>query len=318
MEVAVPEVGEGEALVKVRAVGICGTDLKIISGLFPDTTPLPLIIGHEIAGEVVEATGNLHPGQRVACYFYNPCGACRWCRAGQETVCPHSRRIGFEQHGGLADYVKVRQNNLLPFPEELSYEVAAITMDAVASPWHALIGHARVQAGETVGIVGAGGLGLNGVQIAHAVGARIAAVDRIASHREEAMRLGAELAVAPEGIEQVQLWSEGGCDVGFEASGTRAGFDTAVASLRPGGRLVCCGYRPGVEYGLDSAYLVLQEITVLGSRAATREDARAALKAVERGDIQPVIMGYLPIEKINWALEQLSTGSVLGRFVVQL
>jgi D-arabinose 1-dehydrogenase-like Zn-dependent alcohol dehydrogenase len=318
VEVDKPEVGADEALVKVHAVGICGTDLKITSGLFPDTTPLPLIIGHEIAGELVEPCGNLQAGQRVACYFYNPCGHCRWCLADQETICPHSRRIGFEQHGGLADYVKIRQTNLLPFSEKLPYEVAAVTMDAVASPWHALMGRARMQKGESVGIVGAGGLGLNGVQIACSVGAHVAAIDLVASHRAEAVRLGAELAIAPEEIELVRQWSQGGCDVVFEASGARAGFESAVAIVRPGGRLVCCGYRPGVEYGLDSAHLVLQEITVLGSRAASLKAARAALRAVEQGAVQPVIMGYLPIEKINWALEQLRAGEVLGRFVVQL
>ena len=152
MEVAEPELSEGEVLVKVHAVGICGTDLKITSGAFPDTTPLPLIIGHEIAGELVTASGDLRPGQRVACYFYNPCGHCRWCQADQETICPHSRRIGFEQHGGLADYVKVRQSNVFPFSEKLPYEVAAISMDAVTSPWRALMVRARVLAGETVGV----------------------------------------------------------------------------------------------------------------------------------------------------------------------
>jgi D-arabinose 1-dehydrogenase-like Zn-dependent alcohol dehydrogenase len=207
---------------------------------------------------------------------------------------------------------------VFPFSERLPYEVAAVSMDSVMSPWHALIGRARVQAGEAVVVVGAGGLGLSGIQIARHVGARVAAVDLIASHREEAVRLGAELAVAPAEVEQVKQWSGGGCDVGFEASGSRAGFDTAVACVRPGGRLVCCGYRPGIEYGLDSAYLVLQEITVLGSRAGSREDAQAALKVVEQGAIKPTIMGYLPIEQTNWALEQLKTGGALGRFVIQL
>ncbi|MBV9229066.1 MAG: alcohol dehydrogenase catalytic domain-containing protein [Chloroflexi bacterium] len=318
MEVAEPEVGEGEVLVKVHAVGICGTDLKITTGAFPDTTPLPLIIGHEVAGELVTAAGDLRPGQRVACYFYDPCGHCRWCQAGQETICPNSRRIGFERHGGLADYVKVRQSNVFPFSERLPYEVAAVSMDSVMSPWHALIGRAGVQAGESVVVVGTGGLGLSGIQIARYAGARVAAVDIIASHRLEAVRLGAELAVAPTEAEEVKQWSGGGCDVGFEASGSRAGFDSAVACVRPGGRVVCCGYRPGIEYGLDSAYLILQEITVLGSRAGSREDAQAALKAVEQGAVRPTITGYLPIEETNRALEQLRKGGVLGRFVIQL
>lgn len=318
MEVTRPEAGKDELLVKVHATGICGTDLKIISGAFPDTTPLPLIPGHEVAGELVTGTDHLPAGQRVACYLYDPCGQCRWCRAGQDTLCPHSQRIGFEQHGGLCDYMKIRRANILPFAETLPYAIAAVTMDAVMSPWHALIEQARVQAGERVVVVGAGGLGLNGVQVARFAGAHVAAVDLIASHQEEAKRLGAELAVEPESAQLVREWSSGGCDVSFEASGTRAGFDAAVACTRPGGRLVCCGYRPGMEYGLDSALLVLQEITILGSRAGSREDARAALRAVEQGIIKPLITAVLPLEKINWALEQLKTGNILGRFVIQI
>jgi D-arabinose 1-dehydrogenase-like Zn-dependent alcohol dehydrogenase len=161
-EVPMPEPTADEALVRVVATGICGTDLKITAGAFT-TTPLPLIPGHEVSGELVQAVETLHQGQRVACYFYDPCGECRWCLAGESTLCPHSRRIGFERNGGLAEFIAVPRRNLIPFSSELSFEAAAVCMDAVTSPWHALMTRAHILASETVVVAGAGGLGLNAV-----------------------------------------------------------------------------------------------------------------------------------------------------------
>jgi propanol-preferring alcohol dehydrogenase len=312
-----PEPSDKRVLIRVRAVGLCGTDLKITSGAFNDT-PLPLIPGHEVAGEVVADTFDLTAGRRVACYLYDPCGTCAWCLRHQETLCPYSRRLGFERHGGLAEFISVPRANVLPFSDDLPFEAAAVAMDAVLSPWRALTVRAAVQPGERVVVVGAGGLGLNGVQIALRVGARVAAVDPVFSHRQLAERLGAEIAVSPQNTRQVVEWADGGADVGFESSGTRAGFDSALSCLRAGARLVCCGYTPGLDYAVDSVHLVLGELTILGSRAGTREDARAALRAVEDGAVKPQIMEILPLEEINQALETLRSGGTLGRLVIGL
>jgi propanol-preferring alcohol dehydrogenase len=315
VELPVPEPSEDEALVRVVATGICGTDLKITSGAF-ESTPLPIVPGHEVAGELAQDVDGLSKGQRVACYIYDPCGECRWCRGDQPTLCPTSRRIGFERDGGLAEYINVPRRNLLPFGDGLAFEQAAVCMDAVMSPWHALVSRAALRAGETVVVAGAGGLGVSGIQIARSLGGRVAAIDPVPAHRELALREGAELAVDPADVEHVRDWSGGGADLGLEASGARAGFDALAASLRAGARLVCCGYKPGVEYGLDSSRLVLDEITILGSRAGSREDARAALGALEAGDVRPHIMQRLRLEEANQALELLRAGQVLGRVVV--
>lgn len=310
-----PQLANNEALVRVHAAGICGTDLKIVSGAFPEIKP-PLIPGHEIAGEVVSRGGGLVAGQRVACYHYDPCGECRHCRAGDHSLCPRSRQLGFHRNGGLAELVSVRRSNLVPFGDSLPFDLAAISMDAVVSPWHALHRRARLQAGETIVVAGVGGLGLNGVAIARAAGARVAAIDPLSSHREAALAAGAVLAVEGGQSALVREWADGGTDAALEASGHRAGFDDAAASLRPGGRIVCCGYYPGVEYGLDSRRLAGEEITVLGSRAGTRDDAHAALAAVERGEIRPLVAAHLPLERVNEALDELAAGGTVGRFVI--
>jgi NADPH2:quinone reductase len=157
---------------------------------------------------------------------------------------------------------------------------------------------------------------LSGIQIARSLGARVAAIDPIAAHRQLALEAGAELAVEPGDLEPVREWAGGGADAGFEASGAQAGFDAVAACLRPGARLVCCGYKPGVKYGLDSGRLVLEEITILGSRAGSRDDARAALAAIETGKVRPHIMEVLPLSQANHALELVRSGGVLGRVVV--
>ena len=111
-------------------------------------------------------------------------------------------------------------------------------------------------------------------------------------------------------------WSGGGADAGLEASGHRDGFEALVAALRPGGRVVCCGYAPGSTYELDSMRLVLAELSVLGSRASSREDARLALASVEQGRVTPSIDRALPLERVNEGLSLLRRGGLAGRVVI--
>jgi D-arabinose 1-dehydrogenase-like Zn-dependent alcohol dehydrogenase len=315
-EVPDPQPDTDEVLVRVRAAGLCGTDLKVISGVLSDVTP-PLIPGHEIAGEVVTGGNGLSAGQRVACYHYDPCGECRYCRAGDHSLCPTSRQLGFHRDGGLAEFVRVRRCNLVPFGDALPFERAAVSMDAVVTPWHALHRRARLKVGERVVISGAGGLGLNGIAIARCAGARVAAIDPSAAHREASLGMGAELAVTNGESEVIREWANGGVDLALEASGQRAGFDDAIFALRPGGRIICCGYSPGVEFGLDSRRLAGEEIAVLGSRAGTRDDAKEALAAVERGDVCPPVASRFSLEGVNEALASLAVGDVIGRIVIE-
>jgi alcohol dehydrogenase, propanol-preferring len=200
----------------------------------------------------------------------------------------------------------------------VGFAEAAVTMDAVTTPWHALCHRAAVQPGESVLVVGAGGLGLNAVQVARARGARVAAVDPAQSRRDEARRLGAEAAVGPGEGPALRQWAPDGVDVVIEASGTRNGLDLALRHVRRGGRLACCGYRPGLELTIESSRLAMEELTILGCRAGRFDDAAAALAAVEAGTIRPMVGGNLPLERVNEGLASLRDGSVVGRVVVSL
>jgi D-arabinose 1-dehydrogenase-like Zn-dependent alcohol dehydrogenase len=308
--------GPGDCLVRVKAVGICGTDLKISTGAFKDT-PLPIILGHEVAGELVEDAGDMKKGQRVALQVFHPCGKCRWCLIGEETLCPDPPRIGFNRDGGLAEYIAVPHTSAIPFDDSLAFESAAVGMDAVLSPWRALMVRGKVRSGESVVVVGAGGLGLSAIQIASSAGARVAAIDPIESHREQALKVGAEVAVDPADAASLVDWSHGGADVVYEASGKRAGLDAAARVITMGGRLICNGWAPDVEYGMQSRQLVLEEITMIGSRAGTRNDIRSVLRALERGQVTPATEPH-PLKDINEVMVRLRAGQVVGRFVIQM
>jgi 2-desacetyl-2-hydroxyethyl bacteriochlorophyllide A dehydrogenase len=312
-----PEAGPGETLLRVRAAGLCGTDLKLIDGALGPSIRLPLIPGHEVAGQVVGGDGAFAPGARVACYVYISCGACPFCLAGRTTVCPSAVRIGLERDGGLSEYVAVPTSILIEIPPAVSYEAAAVAMDSVAAPWAALHRAGAVRAGERVLVLGAGGLGLNAVQIACASGARVAAVDLAEQRLQAARAAGAELAVTPDELGRLRAWAPGGVDLLVELSGAPDAFGHAVSAVKPGGRVVLCGYRPGTPYPLDSAAVVLGELTLAGSRNAAFEDCRAALDAVARGTVVPSIDRIVPLHEAPRALDELRAGRDDGRIVVR-
>lgn len=313
-----PIAGPGEVVLRVRAAGLCGTDLKIRRGLLG--SPLPLIPGHEVAGVVTEVgAGVVTPAidDPVACYIYRPCGVCAQCRAGQETLCPTSTRLGFERDGGFAELARVRAEEALPISRDLPFELAAITMDAVVTSWRALKRRGAVEAGQSVVIVGTGGLGLSAIAVGRYLGARMSAVDPNKERLELARRQGAEVAAPVESAEREVLeWSSGGVDVAVEMSGSPEGFGLATRLVRQGGRVVVVGYAPGCEYGAESARLVLGELMVLGSRAGSPQDAREALTAVEAGAIAPPpIARTAPLDAVNVGYEELSLGNIPGRLV---
>ena len=260
----------------------------------------------------------MEPGERGACYVYETCGTCRWCRAGRTTICPHRVRLGFERDGGLADHVLVSERNLVPLADSVPYAQAAVAMDAVVSPWMALHHRARIEPGERLVIAGAGGLGIHGLQIARAAGCPVAVLDPIESRLELARELGAEIAVTPTDAERLIDWAGEGVDVALESSGARAGFDVAVRCLRRGGRIVCCGYYPGVEYGVDSHRLVVEELEIMGSVSASIDAAREALEAIAEGLVETQIAERMPLEEVNEALARLRAGEVPGRIVIEL
>ncbi|GAA3567811.1 alcohol dehydrogenase AdhP [Amycolatopsis ultiminotia] len=315
-EVDRPEPRAGELLVRVRAVGICATDLKLAAGATAPRPELPHIPGHEVAGEEVDPRTLEPTGRRVACHILAACGQCRECLRGYPVFCDGAVRMGLDRNGGMAEYATVRADLAIPFSAGLDFADAAAAMDSVTTPWHGLHGVGKVQPGEFSLVVGVGGLGINAVQIAADAGARVAAVDIDESRRAAAQAAGAELVSAPADVEDIRDWSGGGVDLSVELSGTRAGFDVAATAVRRGGTVVCCGYFPGVEYGLDSARLVLDNIRVLGSRNASVTESAAALATVEQRRVVPRIARRADLSEVNDMLALLKAGRISGRVVL--
>ena len=323
-QVEVPQIGPGEVLVRVKNCGVCGTDLKIKAGK-SGPAPLPMIMGHEAAGEVVDVAAGVtefKPGDRVVVNFYIVCGQCRYCRRGQDTLCDNLRQHGFNTDGGYAEYMKTRASNLCDVPAHVPLEQACILADAVATPYHAVTKRAEVGPGTTVALVGTGGVGLHALQIAKLSGGWTIAVDINEDRLDLARKLGADATVdAREGDfhEQVRRLTGGeGVDVVMEFVASEDTLQSSYRSLRKGGRLVFVGYVPGQAMSLMAHELVRGELEVVGSRANTTQELKETMDLVSLGRIKPIVDQQLPLEEVERAHELLAQGKFLGRAVLAI
>jgi alcohol dehydrogenase, propanol-preferring len=321
-EVPTPKPGPGEILVRVKAAGICRTDLKIIDGAIPSVTA-PVIPGHEPAGEVAElgaGVSSLAAGDRVAVCLDVSCGDCAYCRDGLFNYCANLSRLGFERDGALAEYLAVPAVNAVRLGDNVPFEIGATIPDAVGSSYHAVVTRARVRPAQTVVVYGLGGLGLVGVQAATLAGARVIAIARDAGRRRLAEELGARWSFDPDHDdvpERVLALTDGiGAHAVLDFVGIEKSIEVGVRSCRKGGRLVVVGYTvPDLVTGM--APLVLGEIAILGSRGSTRAELNEAAALVAQGAIRPVVAEHLALEQVNDGLTMLRNGEVTGRIVVR-
>ncbi|HCO49555.1 MAG TPA: hypothetical protein DIT55_09105 [Spirochaetaceae bacterium] len=321
--VPMPKPGKGEILLRVRACGICGTDLKITAGHLKQIVQLPHVPGHEIAGDIAAlgpGVDNLFVGQRGAVYFYLPCGDCEPCRAGRENICANIRRLGFEKWGGFAEYVALPAHNFCPARSDTPYETLAVIPDALLTSYHAVMTAGGLKSGQRVLIIGAGGLGLHALQFARLAGASVAVCDPRPADRELAGKLGAgdllpDLRDFSRG-DEVDSLRRGSYDLIIEGSGAPEMFPDALNCLSRGGRLVIMGYHTATPYSLDSMAMHYNEWSVCGSRVGTREELTRVMELVESGKVRSVIDRTLPLSEVNKGLELLRGSSVLGRVVL--
>ncbi|MFQ5699128.1 MAG: zinc-binding dehydrogenase, partial [Myxococcota bacterium] len=247
-EVPYPEPGPGEAVVRVKACGICGSDLHFLDGL-PTLIPPPLTLGHEPAGEIESlgaGTSDWKPGDRVALHLGPGCGQCRACRSDHPSCCSSLQAPGLTLDGAFAEAVRVPTACLVRIPEGVPFDVAAVATDCVATPYHALTCRATLHHGERVAIIGLGGLGGQALSLARALGAaQTIAVDVSTAALERATSHGATDTLLATGEEDVAArvleLSEGGVDVALECVGKPDTVAIAAGSLHPGGRLVIIG-----------------------------------------------------------------------------
>jgi 6-hydroxycyclohex-1-ene-1-carbonyl-CoA dehydrogenase len=315
-EVPTPEAGPGEAVVRVAACGVCHTDLHYLDHGTPTFKSPPLVLGHEIAGTVAEVGPDVKavaPGDRVLLPAVLSCGTCRMCRTGRENICENGVMLGNHVDGGYAEYVAAPARDLFHLPEEIPLVEGSIIADAVTTPYHAVVNRGRVRPADEVVVVGCGGIGLNLVQVAAAVGGRVTAVDVAEEKRRWALRLGAAEALDPDDAERpdraIRDAAGGGADVAFEAVGKASTQELALSSLRTGGRLVLVGYSPE-KMALNAGRVMFRELEVLGSLGCRPVDYPRAIELVRQGRIgvEELVTGRFGLEDIERALDALRAG----------
>ena len=324
-ELAEPRVGPEDVLVRVRAAGICHSDVHYRSGGSP-IGYFPITPGHEVAG-VVERVGEnvqgIEPGARVCLHYLMSCGRCAYCIRGTEQFCVSGRMIGKHAEGGYAELIAVPARSVVALPDSVSFEHGAALMCSSATAFHALR-KARLVAGESVAVIGAGGLGLSAVQLARALGAsRVWAVDVNPERLREARELGAVGVDARNGDAAArirELSGGAGVDVSVEMIGTPATMRQAVAVLGVFGRAALVGITQS-SFEVDSyRELIGREAEVIGVSDHLRSELPVLLDMAARGvlDLSRVVTRRVPLDAaaVNEVMDALAGNRGAARTVI--
>lgn len=295
-EFRLPDPGPGEVRLRVAGCGLCHTDITFYSGAVSTRQPVPVVLGHEIAGTIEAAgPGSEHlVGCDVVVPAVLPCGACPLCAAGRDTACATQVMPGNHIDGGFATHVLLPDRHLVPVGDLDGHRLAelAVVADAVTTPYQALA-RAGTAAGDLVVVIGIGGIGTFAVQIARALGARVAAVDVDPAKLERAVALGAAWTfgapfVEGRAIKKTLAAESGVCTARWrilEMSGTAAGQELAWALLPPAGTLVVVGYTTEMPR-IRLSNLMALDATAIGTWGCSPRHYPAALDLVRKGRVQ--------------------------------
>ncbi|WP_318198867.1 Zn-dependent alcohol dehydrogenase [Streptomyces sp. MCL20-2] len=327
--------GAGKVKLRIRATGLCHSDVSAMSGVLPQ--PAPFIPGHEGAGEVVDVgdgVAGLSAGDRVLVCWLPACGDCPSCKRGQTHLClagfmnagtPNFKRpggdvFGFAGTGTFTEEVVVGAGCAVPIPDDVPFEIAALIGCGVTTGLGAAINTAQVEAGSSIAVIGCGGVGISTIQGARVQGAaQIIAVDPVASRREAALRFGATEAVAPAELADAKQRITGGegFDYVFEVVGKSATARTAYESTRRGGTLCVVGAGAMDDtFQVNMFELFFDEKRILPSMYGGGDVLRSYERAIAlwragRIDLESMITHRVRLDGINDALDQMRTGEAL-------
>ena len=269
-EVPEPQVGINDVKVRVLMTGICGTDLHIYEWdeWARSTIPVPLTIGHEFVGEVVETGSNVadfHPGELVSGEGHVTCGRCRNCLAGRRHLCAHTQGVGVNRPGAFAEYIVLPMSNIWRHDPKIKREIAAI-FDPFGNAVHTALSFPVL--GEDVLITGAGSIGIMAAAVARHAGARHVVITDLNPYRLAlAAKVGVTLAVDPRKTPlrevQKQLGMLEGFDVGLEMSGSPAAFREMLANMSHGAKIAMLGI-PSTEIAIDWHLVIFNMLTIKG------------------------------------------------------
>jgi alcohol dehydrogenase len=339
---------KNEVLVKVEAAGLCHSDLAVIEGV--RRPPMPIVLGHECAGRVVDVGENVSPsrkGERVVLSFAQSCGECVYCLSGRPTLCDAGRAAnnegvlvtggtrfrldGREVHHHLgvsafSEYIVVPSSSAIPVPPELPPERLALFGCAIPTAFGAVINAAQVKPGSSVAVFGCGGLGLNIIQALRIVGAmQIIAVDIFPEKLEKASRLGATDIVnasRQDPVAEVRRLTGGrGAEYCFEATGNTRVMAQAFLATRKGGTTVILGVTsPEDKVELPSWLIMGEERRIIGSYMGSivpRRDIPILVSLFAKGVIRldEVVTGYLTLDELNEGLDLLAEGVAVRQII---
>lgn len=312
-----------EVLVRVRACGVCRRDVLTRQGPSRRGFTAPLVLGHEIAGEVAglgpDARG-LAVGDRV-CSTQRAyvCGRCAMCRGGRETLCPDLRFLGQEAPGGYAEYVLVADDNVARLPDGVDFAAGAITACTIGTTYNAVCDTGGVRAGERVLIVGAGGLGIHAIQVARVAGAFVVAATRTPAKVSALQTAGAHAVVVAEngrfGDRVREATAGRGAAVAIDTVGG-AVFHEVRRSMAPGGRIVLVGEVTGTPVELDLAAIYRRGLEIRSAVSTSRSQLERVLGLVASGAVRPVIERMLPLAEAAMAHRLVEDNAVAGRLVL--
>ncbi|MFE3001001.1 zinc-binding dehydrogenase [Nocardia sp. NPDC059246] len=297
-----PVPGPGWAVLRVEAAGLCHSDLHVMHGA-PYVSHTPIVLGHEVAGTILA----LGEGDSAGFSVGDPVGVGLLSH-------PHGASQGFapglSADGGFAELILAPLFALVPIPDGVSFGQAAVATDSIATAYHAVLSTGAVGKDQTVGVIGLGGLGLNGVAVAHNAGARVYGVDVNAAAFETARQLGAiDCFSDASELRDVRP------DVIIDFAGMGTTTAAAVEAVRTGGRVVLVGLGAN-EVTINGPSLVARSIQLLGSLGADKDDLIAIYGEIAAGRLRPVIE-EIRFSELPEGYERLERGEVKGRLVVR-
>ena len=308
-EIPDPDPKPGEVVVRIEASGICHSDAHYRTG-DPVTRVLPITLGHEVAGVIVAAGADVENrlGERVAVHYVISCGTCDGCRHFGEQFCETYEMFGLTRDGGYAELLAVPERNAVPIPSGILTEHAAVMMCSSATSLHALR-KGRLREGESVAVFGTGGLGMSAIQLAFALGAsRVFAVDIDDSRLELAASFGAT-PLQGRADPATAVREAGGADVALSLVGNRDVFSSAMASLKPRGRLVAVGIAREPVAVTPFSDLIVGEHELIGSNDHWLGEIHDLFDFATRGllRLDEVVTARIPLEPgaVNRELDRL-------------
>jgi alcohol dehydrogenase, propanol-preferring len=320
-EVPLPELRAGRILVRVKASGVCHTDVHAVDGDWPVKPSLPFIPGHEGVG-VVAAVGsgvtNVREGDRVGVpWLHTACGGCSYCGTGWETLCTGQQNTGYSVNGGFAEYVLADPNYVGRLPDDLDFAPAAPVLCAGVTVYKGLK-ETEAKPGEWVAVSGVGGLGHMAVQYAKAMGMHCVAVDTRQQALDLAAELGADLCIDPQHVDPGEAIQKavGGVHGVLVTAVSPDAINGAFEMLRRRGTMAIVGLPPG-RFAMPIFDTVLKRITVRGSIVGTRQDLAEALQFAAEGKVK-AHYSLAPLTDINSVFDGLKRGSITGRVVLDM